>query len=50
MSQRLSQSRHKRRIERMQACTIGMSMDSDIKMRSRRRSWKEHVYIHGAKT
>jgi len=50
VSRRLSQLRHKRRKERMQACTIGMSMDSDIKMRSRRRSWKGHVYINGAKT
>jgi len=38
MSQRLSQSRHERRLERMQACIIGMSMDPDIKIRSRR--WK----------
>jgi hypothetical protein len=50
MSQRLSQLRHERRLERIQAYTIGMSIDPDIKIRSRRRSWKGHVYIHGAKT
>jgi hypothetical protein len=32
----LSQSRHERRKERMQACTIGMSINEDIKLRSRR--------------
>jgi len=35
----LSQSRHERRKERMQACTIGMSIDEDIKLRSRR--WRK---------
>src|SRR6266704_680989 len=34
----------------MQTCTIGMSMDADIKMRSRRRWKKGHVYIHNAKS
>src|SRR6266566_8996788 len=34
----------------MQTCTIGMSMDADIKMRSRRRWKKGHVYIHSAKS
>ena len=34
-------------IQRAHACAIGLSMDSDIKMRSRRRRWKKgHVYIH----
>ena len=34
-------------IQRAHACMIGLSMDSDIKMRSRRRWWeKGHVYIH----
>jgi len=32
--------------ERMQACIIGLSIDEDIKLRSRRRSWKGHIYIH----
>jgi len=32
----ISQSRHERRKERMQAYTIGLSIDEDIKLRSRR--------------
>ena len=36
-------------IQRAQACTIGLSMDSDIKMRSSRGWWRGHVYIQGAK-
>ena len=40
----LSQSRHKRRKERMQACTIGLSIDKDIKLRSRR--WRRgRLYV-----
>ena len=46
LSQRRSQSRHERRKERMQACTIGLSIDEDIKLRRRRRSWNGHVYVH----
>ena len=34
----------------MQACTIGLSIDEDIKLRSRRRSWKGHVYIHAPRS
>ena len=45
-----TQSRYKHGITRMQTCTIGMSMDADIKMRSRRRWKKGHVYIHSAKS
>src|SRR6266702_6015184 len=45
-----TQSRYEHGITRMQTCTIGMSMDADIKMRSRRRWKKGHVYIHNAKS
>src|SRR6266576_3808799 len=31
-------------------CTIGLSYDEDIKLRSRRRWKKGHVYIHSAKS
>ena len=33
-------------IQRAHTCTIGLSMDPDIKMRSRRWWKKGHVYIH----
>ena len=33
-------------IQRAHACAIGLSIDSDIKIRSRRRWWKGHVYIY----
>src|SRR6266576_3277399 len=45
-----TQSRYEHGITRMQTCTIGMSMDADIKIRSRRRWKKGHVYIHSAKS
>src|SRR6266576_493679 len=45
-----TQSRYEHGITRMQTCTIGMSMDADIKMRSRRRWKKRHIYIHSAKS
>jgi len=41
----LSQLRHERRKERMQACTIGMSIDEDIKLRSIR-WWKGRLCTH----
>jgi hypothetical protein len=34
----------------VQTCTIGLSYDEDIKLRSRRRWKKGHVYIHSAKS
>jgi len=37
MSQRRSQSRHKRRKERMQACTIGLSINKDIKTKEKKK-------------
>jgi len=37
MSQRRSQSRHERRKERMQACTIGLSTDEDIKTEEKKK-------------
>ena len=36
-------------IQRAHTCMIGLSMNSDIKMRRRFRWWKGHVYIQGAK-
>ena len=34
-------------IQQAHACTIGLSMDLDIKIRSKRRQWKKgHIYIH----
>ena len=35
--QRRSQSRHKRRKERIQACTIGLSIDEDIKTEEKKK-------------
>src|SRR6266704_6364513 len=47
----LQQEFHKNHLScLLQTCTIGMSMDADINMRSRRRWKKGHVYIHCAKS
>ena len=46
---RLGQSRHEYGTRDAQAYTIGLSINEDIKSRTRRRSRKGHVYIHSAK-
>src|SRR6266576_5996477 len=45
-----TQSRYEHGITCMQTYIIGMSMDADIKIRSRRRWKKGHVYIHSAES
>ena len=41
--------RHEHDTRDTQAYTIGLSINEDIKSRTRRRSRKGHVYIHSAK-
>jgi len=42
--------RHEHGIRDVQAYTIGLSINENIKLRTRRRLRKGHIYIHSAKS